>query len=52
MRMRGAVADTHTLLWYGQQPSMLSRLAREALDQAIEDVGVFHISTISLVEIV
>jgi PIN domain nuclease of toxin-antitoxin system len=44
------VLDTHTLLWWVNDPTVLSRPAKEAIDEAVQSNSV-HVSCISCWEI-
>src|SRR5688572_17197063 len=47
-----AIADTHTVIWYGRHDSRLSVSARRTIEDAANAGDQVGISTITLVEIV
>lgn len=47
-----AVLDTHTVLWYLEDSTELSAIARAAIEDAVRDARDVYISAISLIEAV
>jgi PIN domain nuclease of toxin-antitoxin system len=47
-----AVLDTHTVLWYLENSSEFSALARKTIEDAVQDARHVRISAISLIETV
>ena len=47
-----AVLDTHTVLWYLENSSELSALARKTIEDTVQDARHVRISAISLIETV
>jgi PIN domain nuclease of toxin-antitoxin system len=47
-----AVLDTHTVLWYLENSSELSSIARATIEDAIRDARDVHVSAISVIEAV
>ncbi|MDQ1407123.1 MAG: hypothetical protein QOG55_2752 [Acidobacteriaceae bacterium] len=45
-----AVLDTHTVLWYLENSSELSAVARKTIEDAVHDARHVHVSAISLIE--
>jgi len=47
-----AVLDTHTVLWYLENSSELSAVARKTIEDAVQDARHVRVSAISLIETV